>query len=86
MQIDECNRVIATGLQMLETIKEIKSQMNKSDQLDYKNLVIRVGIHTGNIIAELIGTKLVKYDIFGSNVLTASKMRMNAPSGTVCIS
>ena len=60
--------------------------MNKSDQLDYKKLEIRVGIHTGNIIAGLIGTKLVKYDIFGSNVLTASKMRLNAPAGTVCIS
>lgn len=71
---------------MLETIKEIKSQMNKSDQLDYKNLEIRVGIHTGNIIAGLIGTKLVKYDIFGSNVLIASKLRLNTPSGTVCIS
>ena len=71
---------------MLETIKEIKSQMNKSDQLDYKNLEIRVGIHTGNIIAGLIGTKLVKYDIFGSNVLAASKIKLNSPSGTVCIS
>ena len=71
---------------MLETIKEIKSQMNKSDQLDYKNLEIRVGIHTGNIIAGLIGTKLVKYDIFGSNVLIASKLRLNTPSGTDYIS
>lgn len=34
----------------------------------------------------MIGTKLVKYDIFGENVLFASKIRMNTPAGTVCIS
>jgi class 3 adenylate cyclase len=60
--------------------------MNKSDQLDYQQLEIRVGIHTGNIIAGMIGTKLVKYDIFGENVLIASKMRLNGQSGSVCVS
>ena len=43
-------------------------------------------MHTGNIIAGLIGTKLVKYDIFGENVLMASKMKVNAPIGTMCVS
>ena len=45
-----------------------------------------MGIHTGNIIAGMIGTKLVKYDIFGENVLIASKIRMNSEPCTVCIS
>lgn len=71
---------------MIESIKEIKAQMNKSDQLDYKNLEIRVGIHTGNIIAGMIGTKLVKYDIFGNNVLITSKIRLNTEPSTVCVS
>ena len=78
--------MVATGLQMLESIKEIKSQMANSEQVDYKSLEIRVGIHTGNIIAGMIGTKLVKYDIFGENVLIASKMRLNTAPGSVCIS
>jgi class 3 adenylate cyclase len=34
----------------------------------------------------MIGTKLVKYDIFGENVLIASKIRMNSESCRVCIS
>ena len=71
---------------MIECIKEIKTQMTKSDNFDYKQLEIRVGIHTGNIIAGMIGTKLVKYDIFGENVLIASKMRINTPASSVTIS
>lgn len=35
VQIDECNRVVATGLQMIECIKEIKNQISKSDQVDF---------------------------------------------------
>ena len=33
-----------------------------------------------------MGTKLVKYDIFGENVLIASKMKVNTPVGSMCIS
>ena len=72
---------MATGLLMIDCIKDIKSQMTKSDNIDLKDIDIRVGIHTGNIIAGLIGTKLVKYDIFGENVLITSKMRLNTPTG-----
>lgn len=44
---------------------------------------MRVGIHTGTIVAGIIGTKLVKYDIFGENVLTAYKVKSNTPKGQV---
>ena len=66
---------------MLESIKEIKNSMAKSEQLEYKDLDIRIGVHTGNIIAGMIGTRLVKYDIFGENVLISSKMKLNTPPG-----
>ena len=55
--------------------------MAKSEQLEYKDLDIRIGVHTGNIIAGMIGTRLVKYDIFGENVLISSKMKLNTPPG-----
>lgn len=60
--------------------------MTKQEQVEFKDLEVRVGIHTGNIIAGLIGSKLVKYDIFGENVLMASKMRSNTPVSTMCVS
>jgi class 3 adenylate cyclase len=54
--------------------------------LEFKHLEVRVGVHTGKIIAGLIGTKLVKYDIFGEDVLKASKIRVNAPMSSMCVS
>ena len=86
VQIEECNKVLACGLQMIESVKEAKSQMTKQEQVEFKHLEVRVGIHTGNMIAGLIGSKLVKYDIFGENVLMASKMRNNTPDSTMCVS
>ena len=34
---------------------------------------MRIGIHTGNIIGGIIGTDIVRYDIYGSDVLIANK-------------
>ena len=86
IMIDEAYRVLRTGLQMIECIKEIKNAMKAEHNLDYKDLDIRVGIHTGKIIAGIIGSKIVKYDIFGENVLIASKIKSNALKGKVCVS
>lgn len=57
-----------------------------SDDVNLKNLNIRIGVHTGQVIAGLIGSKIVKYDIFGEGVLTANKLKMNAMDNKVCIS
>ena len=84
--IDEAYRVLRTGLQMIESIKEIKNTLKAEHSLDYQDLDIRVGIHTGKIIAGIIGSKIVKYDIFGENVLIASKIKSNALMGKVCVS
>ena len=55
---------------MLEAATEI---WEKSDtHLDKLNM--RVGIHTGNIVAGIIGSKLVRYDIFGEGVMVAKQI------------
>jgi len=38
---------------------------------------MRIGIHTGRVIAGIIGSNIVRYDIFGSDVLIANKMESN---------
>lgn len=45
-----------------------------------------IGIHTGKIVAGIIGSKVVRYDIFGEGVLITKKMERNGISGKVCIS
>ena len=47
---------------------------------------MRIGIHTGKIVGGIIGTKVVRYDIFGQDVLIANKMESNGRAGAVCIS
>jgi len=47
---------------------------------------MRIGIHTGKVVAGIIGSKVVRYDIFGNGVLIANKMESNGIPGKVCIS
>jgi len=79
--IDEANRVIQSGLEMIHIIKEVR----ESDE-SCKDLNMRIGIHTGKVVAGIIGSKVVRYDIFGEGVLIANKMESNGIQGMVCIS
>ena len=47
---------------------------------------MRIGIHTGDIIGGVIGTDIVRYDIYGPDVLIANKMESNGEKGKVLIS
>lgn len=81
--LDEADRVIKTGLEMIDIISEVR---NQSDNMDLKDLDMRIGIHTGRVVAGIIGSKVVRYDIFGDGVLIANKMESNGIPGKVCIS
>ena len=35
---------------------------------------MRIGIHTGKIIGGIIGTDVIRYDIFGIDVMIANSM------------
>lgn len=39
-----------------------------------KYLNIKVGIHTGKVVAGIIGSKVVRYDIFGEGVVVGNKI------------
>lgn len=47
---------------------------------------MRVGIHTGNIVAGVVGSKKFAYDIWGDTVNLASRMEQSAEAGKVNIS
>jgi len=47
---------------------------------------MRIGVHTGRVVAGIIGSKVVRYDIFGDGVLIANKMESNGVPGKVCVS
>lgn len=63
---------------MIKIIEDIREH---TDHSDLKDLNMRIGIHTGKILAGIIGTKIVSYDIFGVNVLIANKMESHGIAG-----
>jgi class 3 adenylate cyclase len=49
-------------------------------------LDIKIGIHTGKVVAGIIGSKVVRYDIFGEGVFIGHKIVQAGLSGKVTIS
>jgi len=47
---------------------------------------MRAGIHTGQVVAGIVGVKKFQYDIWGDTVNTASRMESNGKVGRVNIS
>jgi class 3 adenylate cyclase len=81
--VDETNRVILTGLDMQDILNEIReSSINPI----FKKLKMRVGIHTGRVIAGIIGSKVVRYDLFGQGVLIANRVKETGMADKVVIS
>ena len=68
---------------MIDIIKEVRESSNDPSLQD---LDMRIGIHTGKVVAGIIGSKVVRYDIFGEGVLIANKMESNGVPGRVCVS
>ena len=65
---------------MIKIIREVRKKVN------FEALDMRIGIHTGAVIAGIIGSTVVRYDIFGSDVLIANKMESSGVPGRINIS
>ena len=47
---------------------------------------MRVGVHTGPVVAGIVGVKKFQYDLWGDTVNTASRLESNGEAGKVNIS
>jgi adenylate cyclase len=62
------------------------NRQKKHTRKDIEPFSMRVGIHTGPIVAGIVGVKKFQYDIWGDTVNTASRMESNGEPGMVNIS
>ena len=75
----ECINVMKMAYNMIDVINE--ENVKHGSSLD-----MRIGVHTGEVIAGIIGSNIVRYDIWGPDVLIANKMESNGTPGMVKVS
>ncbi len=64
----------------------VKAALEIRDFMKNKTFEIRLGIHTGNVVAGIVGIKKFQYDIWGDTVNTASRMESSGEAGKINIS
>ncbi len=75
------------GEKIVQAAQEIRDFMQqRREQLGDKTFEVRIGIHSGSVVAGIVGVKKFAYDIWGDTVNTAARMEQNSEAGKINIS
>jgi adenylate cyclase len=76
---DHAEAVAEMGLAMLDVVREIGSRAHEP-------LAVRIGIHSGPVVAGVIGKRKFIYDMWGDTVNIASRMESHGVPGAIQLS
>ncbi|MCW3122527.1 MAG: family 3 adenylate cyclase [Flavipsychrobacter sp.] len=74
---------IMAALEIADFIEKIKKEKNKAGKVFWD---IRIGVHTGDVVAGIVGKKKFVFDIWGDAVNTASRLETCSEGGKINIS
>ncbi len=77
---DHATDVVHLALDIRDYIRTRKTALGE------KSFDIRIGVHSGEVVAGIVGIRKFAYDIWGDTVNTAARMEQNCPVGEVNIS
>lgn len=80
---DSVKNTVLAALEMQTFISARKAKLDAEAKPGFE---MRVGVHTGPVVAGIVGVKKFQYDIWGDTVNTASRMESSGQIGKVNIS
>ena len=75
--------MVKAAKEMQEYLAEVKMERSKTNEPFFE---ARIGMHTGSVIAGVVGNKKFAYDIWGDTVNIAARMEQNCEVGRVNLS
>jgi len=75
--------IVTAGLELIEVISVFNSKRRLAGNKEWE---VRIGVHSGALIAGVVGKKKFAYDIWGDTVNIASRMESNSEPGRLNIS
>ena len=75
--------MISAAVEIRDFMQKRKKEKEAQGELPFD---IRIGLHTGPVVAGIVGVRKFQYDIWGDTVNTAARMETNSEIGKINIS